>query len=220
MDFQVLAERAQRRFADGESRLDGLEGDQRQKQLVRMANAAYAAGLAWLMEGREAHARDWLRRAAETYRESHALAPPQSWGRPIGAVKARVIAADWDRAETDAKWSLDLGAADADSPIGRYAAALASLVLGQNAAAARLAKGLQAESADVFSADVADALSGLGRSDPTKYESGVRRVLASFEARDAYLEDVPVADTVLVLEALAGRRQMAVHPSSDLLPSS
>jgi hypothetical protein len=43
-------------------------------------------------------------------------------------------------------------------------------------------------------------------------------VLASFETRDAYLEDMPVADTVIVLEALAERRGMAVGPSSALLP--
>ena len=41
-------------------------------------------------------------------------------------------------------------------------------------------------------------------------------MLESFETRDSYLEDVPVADTVLVLQALAGRRGMA----DELGPSS
>jgi hypothetical protein len=43
-------------------------------------------------------------------------------------------------------------------------------------------------------------------------------VLRSFEERDAYLEGIPVADTVIVLEALAEPRGIAVRPSSPLLP--
>jgi hypothetical protein len=45
-------------------------------------------------------------------------------------------------------------------------------------------------------------------------------VLESFETRDEYLEDLPVADTVLVLQALAGRRGMEANLSSPLLPGS
>ena len=43
-------------------------------------------------------------------------------------------------------------------------------------------------------------------------------MLESFETREAYLEDVPVADTVLVLQALAARRGMAAELESSLLP--
>jgi len=43
-------------------------------------------------------------------------------------------------------------------------------------------------------------------------------VLESFEAREEYLEDMPVADTVLVLQAFARRRAIAVELSSPLLP--
>jgi hypothetical protein len=44
-------------------------------------------------------------------------------------------------------------------------------------------------------------------------------VLESFESRDVYLEDMPVADTVLVLQALAARRGMAPPElESELLP--
>ena len=58
------------RFFDGETRLPGPdEPDARQKQLTRMGNAAWAAGLAVLMLGRREEAREWLIRAAETYRE-------------------------------------------------------------------------------------------------------------------------------------------------------
>ena len=43
-------------------------------------------------------------------------------------------------------------------------------------------------------------------------------MLESFENRSEYLEDIPVADTVLVLQALATRRGFAVELSSPLLP--
>ena len=48
----------------------------------------------------------------------------------------------------------------------------------------------------------------------------VEDVLESFETRDEYLEDVPVADTVLVLQALAAKRGLDVElAASELLPS-
>ena len=49
---------------------------------------------------------------------------------------------------------------------------------------------------------------------------GARRaVLRSFEEREAFLEDVRVADTVLVLDALAAARGLELPPlSSPLLP--
>ena len=50
------------------------------------------------------------------------------------------------------------------------------------------------------------------------YVEAVEDVLESFETRDEYLEDIPVADTVLVLQALAGRRGMAAELESALLP--
>ncbi len=43
-------------------------------------------------------------------------------------------------------------------------------------------------------------------------------MLESFETRTEYLEDIPVADTVLVLQALAQRRGMAAELESPLLP--
>ena len=54
--------------------------------------------------------------------------------------------------------------------------------------------------------------------DVVGYVEAVESVLESFETRAEYLEDVPVADTVLVLQALAERRAMAAELSSKLLP--
>jgi hypothetical protein len=58
----------------------------------------------------------------------------------------------------------------------------------------------------------------LAAQDPIGYIEAIEAVLESFETRDEYLEDLPVADTVIVLQALAARRGMAAELSSELLP--
>ena len=65
---------------------------------------------------------------------------------------------------------------------------------------------------------MADALLALAMRDREAYAEAIAGVVASFEARTQFLEDVPVADTVLALEALAASRGMAVRPASPLLP--
>jgi hypothetical protein len=210
-----MHQRAVERFEDGERRLPD-DPDARQRQLTRMGNAAGAAGLTALMAGRDA--REWLVRAAETYRRSWEGAPPGSWGRPIGAIKARIMAGDWEGAAGDARWALDAGAASSESPIGRYAAALAYAVLGEWDDVRVHAD--YARTHEAFPNEVADALAFVAAEDVVGYVEAVEAVLESFETRDEYLEDVPVADTVLVLQALAGRRDMAADLSSPLLPRS
>ena len=72
---------------------------------------------------------------------------------------------------------------------------------------------------DGFPHDVADALAFIAAPDPVAYVEAVEAVLDSFEARDEYLEDLPVADTVLVLQALAERRGLVrAELDSELLP--
>jgi len=168
------------------------------------------------MAGNTELAREWFERAVDRYRESWPLAPPGSWGRPIGILKARILSADWPGAESDAVWTLDQGAADSESPIGRYSAALALLVLGRDEEARVLGDGLRTRGD--FPAPVGDALAFLAARDPLGYVEAIEAVLESFETREEYLEDLPVADTVLVLQALAGRRDMTAELSSSLLP--
>ena len=64
VDWRERYERAAARYAAGESR----ELDER--QLVQLANSAWAAGLSLLMAGDHEEAAVWLRRSAERYRES------------------------------------------------------------------------------------------------------------------------------------------------------
>ena len=212
-DWEALFEREAGRYRDGESRL-GDGSDERQRQLTRMGNAAWGAGLCRLMQGKDA--KEWLERAAERWRESYADAPPGSWGRPIGAVKALVLAGDWPGAERAARWALEVGAAEAESPIGRYAAALACSVLGDWEHARIHADEIRIR--DDFPRDVGDALAMIAAEDVAGYAEAVEAVLESFETREEYLEDVPVADTVIVLQMLAARRNMHADLTSDLLP--
>lgn len=204
---------AQQRYEDGAARLPD-DPDARQRQLTRMGNAAGAAGLCELMLGRDGG--EWFARAAERYRESWEHAPPGSWGRPIGAIKARLLAGDWDAAATEARWALEAGADESDSPIGRYAAALAHGVLG-DWQAMRVAADW-ARTHETFPGEVADALAFIAAEDVVGYVEAVEAVLESFETREEFLEDIRVADTVLVLQALAGKRGMAAELESELLP--
>ena len=216
-DWETHSRREQERYGDGEGRLgDAQDHDARQRQLTRMGNAAAGAAIAELMDGNMGSAREWFAKAVERYRESYEHAPPNSWGRPIGILKARILAGDWEGADEDARWTLEQGAAEAESPIGRYAACLALLVLARDEEARPLADGLRTHGD--FPAPVGDALAFIAAEDPVGYIEAIESVLESFETRDEYLEDLPVADTVLVLQALAARRDMAAELTSPLLP--
>lgn len=195
VDWRERYERAAERYAAGETR----ELDER--QLVQLANSAWAAGLSLLMAGDREAAAEWLRRSADRYRESwDAGDGTDAWGRPIGAMKALLIAGE--DASDAARWALDAGAAEAESPIGRYAGALALLALGRDAEAAVLAATL----GEGFPNDVADALGALAAHEEDAYRAAVDSIRRSFETREEFLEDVPVPDTALALDALAARR--------------
>jgi hypothetical protein len=210
VDWAERAEEAIARYRSGETR------DADQRQLTQLANSAWAAGLSLLMTGQGGESREWLRIAAGRYRESwEAGAPADSWGRPIAAMKSLLLAGD--DAAPAARWALDAGAADAESPIGRYAGTLALLVLGEDAAA--FALGVTLRDRDDFPKPVAAALVTLAEADRAGYRLAVGEILESFEERSEFLEDVPVADTVLVLQALAAARGEAVElPASPRLP--
>jgi|SRR5579862_1119482 len=195
MDWREKYERAAARYEAGEGRAHD------ERQLVQLANAAWAAGLCLLMLDDRAASREWLLRAAERYRESwDAGAPPDAWGRPIAAMKALLIADNaCDKLSLAAFWALDAGAAEADSAIGRYAGTVALLVLGRNEEATQVAATL----AEPFPADVAAALRALAAGDGEAFAVAVADVRQSYEERVGYLEDLPVADTALALEALS-----------------
>lgn len=210
MDWIAVADEKRVRFEQQHGHLD-------ERSLVRSGNTAYAAGLALLM-AHDDDARAWLRRAAARWRESWDVgAASDAWGRPIGALKASLLAADDASVDELACWTLELGTATAASPIGRYAAALALLVLGRWPDARHVAESLRER--DDFPRDVADALATIAAADVVGYVEAVESVVESFETRAACLEDVRVADTALVLAELARRRGIPQPlPASDVLP--
>jgi hypothetical protein len=131
-------------------------------------------------------------------------------------MKALLLAGD--DASDAARWALDAGARDAESPIGRYAGALALLVLGADAEARALGSTLRDR--EGFPPEVAETIVTLASADHAGYTLAIGGVLESFEQRSDFLEDVRVADTVLVLQVLAAKRDAAVDlPRSPLLPA-
>jgi hypothetical protein len=184
--------------------------------LTRIGSAAWGAALALSMEVRNDEARVWFHRAATCYRRSLADAEPGSWGRCIGPLKALLLAGDVRGAERDARLTLDLGAADAPSTTALYAGVLALLVLARDDEAASLAEPLNA--ADGFPPATARALTALACGDHAEYVEAVAAVLETFETRERFLEDVPVADTVMTLQTLARPRGLEIDLRSPRLP--
>jgi len=207
MNWIPTAEAKKARFQEQHGELD-------ERSIVRKGNTAYAAALALLMAG-DIDAAEWFQRAAATWRES--WNGGESWGRPIGALKASLLARDEVAVEELAPWALSLGTATAESPIGRYAAALALLALERWPEARHVAESLRER--DDFPHDVAVALAYIAAHDVVGYIEAVESVVDSFETRDDYLEDIAVADTALVLQELARRRGIEHQlPASPVLP--
>jgi hypothetical protein len=207
VDWIPFVEERKLRYAETHGELD-------ERGLVRKGNVAYATALGLLMLGDDA-APEWFRRAAARWRES--WSGGESWGRPIGALKASLLAGDEAAVEELARWTLELGTATTESPIGRYGAALALLALGRWPEARHVIESLRER--DDFPRDVADALAYISAHDVVGYAEAVESVVTSFETRTEFLEDARVADTALVLDLLARRRGIDVAlPASDVLP--
>jgi hypothetical protein len=171
-----------------------------------------------LLAGDATAARHQLRAAAERYRASWELAPPRSYGRLIGMLKALVIAGDDDAARDAAAYVREQVAEEDASPPAWYALGIAALIEGDDALAARAAEGMSAAGVEPFLRTAA-AVDALAREDGAAYAGALAAIVADFEGRDEHLTGVPIADTALMLERLAERRGVAAHPSSALLPS-
>jgi hypothetical protein len=155
-----------------------------------------------------------LQEVSALYRSSWELAPPRSYGRLIGMLKAAVIAGD-GRAE--AAYVRSQVGEEPDSPAWAYVLAIAALVEGDDALALRAAAGMRAGSPAFGRA--ADGLEALARGDAEAYGAAVAAIVTDFEGRTEHLTGVPIADTALLLERLAARRGLAARPRSALLPA-
>ena len=166
-----------------------------------------------LLDGRADEGRAALREAAALYRASWEVAPPRSYGRLVAHLKSAVLAGDGDEAAAWVEGQLD-GACD--SPTSCYALAVAALARGDDALAAHAAGGM-AEGGDAF-ARAGAALAALAAGDGDAYRAAVLAIVDDFAGRDAFLTGVPVADTAMLMEALAAPRGLAVRPDSPMMP--
>lgn len=154
-----------------------------------------------------------FQRAADLYRRSWRYAPPRSFGRLVGMLKAAIIAGGGNSEAIYARTAIG---PHGDSPSSCYALAIATLLQGDDATARSAAAGMR--SGDEAFTRTAAAIEALADVDAPAYEAALRDIVASFETRDTHLTGVAIADTAVMLDVLAARRGMALHLSSPVLP--
>jgi hypothetical protein len=186
----------------------------RHAEALREAIAADGRAHRALLAGDAEGATVSLREAARRYRESWEAAPPRSFGRLIGMLKAAVLAGD---ATEEAAYARQQLGTSADSPPACYALALAALAQCDDATAAEAAAGMRAGSPAFVR--TAEAIEALARGDREAYGRALGAIVADFETRPEHLTGVPIADTAVMLERLAASRGMAARPSSALVPA-
>jgi hypothetical protein len=181
--------------------------------LLREAVAVEASGHTALLAGDLITGREKLRCAARLYRESWELAPPGSYGRLIGMLKAAVIAGEASSAAGYARTQLP---DRTETPPACYALAIAALVTRDDAVASSASAGMRAGSPAFVRA--AEAIEGLVNQDAEQYSTALEAIVADFADRDEHLTGVAIADTALMLDLLAEPRGMACRSGSPLLP--
>jgi hypothetical protein len=153
--------------------------------------------------------------ASELYRLSWEAAHARAFGRLVGMLKAAVLAgggvaeADYARAA--------LADADPDSATANYARAIAALIAGDDPDATASAGAMDA-GGEAF-ARTAEAISALAARDEARYAAALKAIVRDFERRSQHLTGVAIADTAMMLEALANRRGMATAIESPVLPA-
>jgi hypothetical protein len=184
------------------------------RELMLRAIASEGDGHRAALRGEHEPARLAYEEAASLYRASWEVAPPASFGRLEGMLKAAVLAGD--AGEAAAYVRAQIPDADDLSPPAAYALAVAALVLGDDDEAARRAEAMRAGSPAFGRA--ADANAALAAGDGAAYRAALQAIVDDFAGRDEHLTGVAIADTAAMLEALAAPRGLAADLSSPLLP--
>jgi hypothetical protein len=167
-----------------------------------------------LLAGEREAARAAFRGAADAYRRSWEAAGPAAYGRLIGMLKAALLGGG--AAEAAAYVRAQVGD-ERGSPPSWYALGLAALVEDDDDLARRAAGAMRG--GDEAFGRGAEAISALADRDGERYQRALGAIVSDFEGRAEHLNGVAIADTALVLEALAEPRGMAVRPRSRVLPS-
>jgi len=173
-----------------------------------------------LLNGDHTAASAAFSRAAETYWASWEVAPPRSFGRLVGRMKASILGGDGGRERTAADEILSALGDDADaagSPVAAWATALAALSI-QDDDRAREAAAVMRNGSEAFGRAAA-AVTAVADADADAYAAAIDEIVADFAGREEHLTGVPIADTAVVLERLAARRGIAAKPASALVPA-
>jgi len=192
------------------------EGEHRDLMLAAIATEGEAHAALLAGDSEAAHA--GYARAVEQYRGSWELAPPKSYGRLVGLVKAAVLAGRAQPAADYVRTALDGDADATGSPVASYARAVASLIAGDDEAVAPLADVMVARGG-AFER-TATALRALAAGDGDAYAAAVHEIAADFAARDEHLTGVAIADTAIMLELIAADRGLGAGIGGPLVPVS
>lgn len=178
---------------------------------IRTEGAAHAA----LLAGDIAAATSAYADAAETYRASWKLAPPKSYGRLVGLLKAAVLGGTGSEAAAEVRAELNDDPDAAGSPVASYVLAVAALIAGDDDAVAPLAAVMEPRGGAF--ARTATALRALAAGDGEAYAAAVRAIVDDFASRDEHLTGVAIADTAIMLEIVAGERGLAAGVDGPLV---
>jgi hypothetical protein len=190
------------------------EGEHR--DLMIEAIAAEGRAHAALLDGDHEGARATYAEAADLYRRSWALAPPKSYGRLVGLLKASIIGAAGRSAAEEVRDELREDP-DADgSPVAAYVRAIAAVAVGDDDAVPGYAATMERRG-DAFERTAA-ALRALAAGDGDAYAAALAAIEADFAGREEHLTGVAIADTAVMLELLAAERGIAARPDSKLVP--
>ena len=191
---------------------DGPHRDLMLKAIAREASAHRAA----LAGDRDAAATAYGD-AVALYRESWEAAPPRSYGRLVGLLKAAVLGGAGPQGAAYVRGQLAAEAAGEPSPTAGYVLAVAALIAGDDDAAVRFAGAMRG--ASEAHDRTAGAVIAIARGDAAAYRVAVAEIVADFAARDEHLTGVPIADTAAMLEVLANERGLGAGLRGPLLPA-
>ena len=180
-----------------------------------VAIAAEGEAHAALLAGDTDAARAGYSRAIDAYRASWAVAPPKSYGRLVGLLKAAVLGGCAAPAAQEVRAALDGDPDAAGSPVASYVLAVAALIAGDDYAVGPLADAMQPRGG-AFER-TATALRALAARDGEAYAAAAAAIADDFAAREEHLTGVAIADTAIMLEIVAGERGLAAGLDSPLV---
>ena len=141
-----------------------------------------------------------FREAATLYWTSYQLAPPASYGRLVGMLKASVLGGRGAEEAVLVRGVLPDGGS---SPTACYASALAALLAGDLPRATTEAEAMRA-GGDAFSR-AADAIVAIAAHDSRAARRAITAIEQDFATRDAHLTGVAIADTAVLFATLLER---------------